>query len=110
MKEYNHVSLEERKNIYIALQEGLGIRAIARKIGRNASTISREVSRNAQDIGYLPDTADTKAKNRKAHRKKCIESNELLQDYIIKGMRSGWSPEQIAGRMKLERRQFYAAP
>ena len=37
----------EREEIAILLAKGLGIRAIARHLGRSPSTISREIRRNA---------------------------------------------------------------
>jgi IS30 family transposase len=45
-KPYTHLSLEERAQIQVWLDHDLKPRAIARKLGRAASTITRELSRN----------------------------------------------------------------
>lgn len=42
------LSLTEREEIAVGLAAGLGVRAIARRLGRSPSTVSREVSRNRQ--------------------------------------------------------------
>ncbi|ESX76086.1 hypothetical protein X757_16845 [Mesorhizobium sp. LSHC414A00] len=48
----------EREDIALELAKGIGIRAIARKLGRPPSTISREVRRNAAtrsgNLDYRP--------------------------------------------------------
>jgi IS30 family transposase len=109
MKEYNHLNLKMRKEIYQLWLRGLGIRAIARLIGRDASTVSREIRRNIDDIGYLPDTAHIKYQKRRFHRKKKILNAAMLTEYIIEKIRMHWSPEQISGRMKLDEMPFYAS-
>ena len=50
-----HLELEERERLAALKAEGLGLRAIARALGRAASTVSRELRRNALPRGgYLP--------------------------------------------------------
>src|SRR3954471_18958065 len=50
-----HLELEERERLAVLKAEGLSLRAIARALGRAASTISRELRRNALPKGgYLP--------------------------------------------------------
>ena len=50
-----HLELEERERLAALEAEGLSLRAIARALGRAASTISRELRRNALPRGgYLP--------------------------------------------------------
>lgn len=108
MGEYNHLSIGERKEIYKLHQNRFGVCAIARKLGRDKSVISRELHRNSDAIGYLPDTAEIKYRNRRVHRKKKIETTPALESYIVEKLRLRWSPEQIAGRMQLEGNLFYA--
>jgi hypothetical protein len=49
------LTLEERERLAVLKAEGLGLRAIASRLGRAASTISRELRRNALPRGgYLP--------------------------------------------------------
>ena len=50
-----HLCLEERERLAALKAEGLSLQAIARQLGRAASTISRELRRNALPRGgYLP--------------------------------------------------------
>jgi IS30 family transposase len=44
-KTYNHLNLEERAVMQVMLDHDCSLRAIARKLSRNASTISRELAR-----------------------------------------------------------------
>ncbi|HGO6082107.1 TPA: helix-turn-helix domain-containing protein, partial [Burkholderia cenocepacia] len=42
-----YLSFAEREEIGLLTAEGVGVREIARRIGRSASTVSRELKRNA---------------------------------------------------------------
>src|SRR5215208_4724220 len=54
-----HLRLEERERLAALQGEGLSLRAMARQLGRAASTISRELRRNALPKGgYLPAHAE----------------------------------------------------
>ena len=46
MKQYTHISLKERENIYQLNQSWITQKDIARELGRDAGTISRELKRN----------------------------------------------------------------
>ena len=52
MLSYTHFTHDERISLHNFLKEGLGIREIARRLGRDPSTISREVKRNSSSKGY----------------------------------------------------------
>jgi IS30 family transposase len=47
-----YLSFSEREDIAIWRAQGLGVREIARRLGRSPSTISREVRRNASTRTY----------------------------------------------------------
>ena len=49
---YEQLSESERQAIALGLQQGQSMRAIARALGRSASTISREIERNSGGSGY----------------------------------------------------------
>jgi IS30 family transposase len=50
---YKQLQPEDRVTIASLKQQGRGVRAIARTLGRTASTVSRELRRNAMTgIGY----------------------------------------------------------
>ena len=109
MENYTHFTQEERERIYQLQQDKMGPTAIALDIGRDKSSISRELRRNKTKVGYLPDSAQLKYKNRRTHRKKKIETCPELKDYVVEKLKAKWSPEQIAGRMKKEQRNFFSS-
>lgn len=52
MLSYTHFKHDERISLHNFLKDGLGIREIARRLGRNPSTINREIKRNSNSKGY----------------------------------------------------------
>lgn len=105
---YKQLSMEEREIIYRSQKSGKNGCQIAKLLCRDKGTISRELRRNNSGInGYLPDTADKISKVRKLRASK-ISSISRLRDYVMKGLNSRWSPEQISGRMRQEKQPFYA--
>lgn len=101
MTRYKHLSYEEREKIAQLRQSQTPISEIAEKLGRNKSTISRELRRNQAPPGcYWPDTAQILSLDRKI-RGCILDKNTALQDYVkTKLICHGWTPEQIAGRLK----------
>lgn len=82
-----YLSLGEREEIALLRAEGHGVREIARRIGRHASTVSRELRRNAATrsgyVEYRATTAQWHAQ-RRARRPKAAKlvSNEALRHYV----------------------------
>ena len=71
-------------------------------MNRSASAISRELRRNALPKGgYRPGSADRIALSRR-RRLSNLERLNLLGSDVRDRLAMGWSPEQIAGRLKLE--------
>lgn len=102
MTKYHRITLSERENIYSLLQTNHNQTFIARQLGRNKSSISRELGRCSSDpIGYIPDRANNFA-IRFARRNPKIFRKSNLSNCVIRLLKGGWSPEQIAGRLKLE--------
>ena len=101
---YKHLNVQERYAIKEMLYQEKTITAIAKLLNRSKGTISMEISRNS-DVGkYMPCVAQQKYKSR-LHQSEMskIERNPELQDYIACAMTDHkWSPDAIAGRMKLE--------
>jgi IS30 family transposase len=74
-------------------------------MNRDKSTISRELSRNTDERQgvYLPDTAEVKTKARRKQAKVEFQSVSATTITEVKQrLEQHHSPEQIAGRMKLE--------
>ena len=102
-KNYTRISLKEREIIYKSHLEKKSLSEIAKITGRNKSSISRELTRcKDSDLGYIPDRAQTQAKRRQ-QRHKQILSNEKLLAFVSEKLHKGWSPEQISGRLKLDK-------
>lgn len=104
MKVYTQLNLEEREKIFKLRQNGVGIKSIARIINRDKSTISRELKRNryTDSIVYLPDKANNMAKERKYTLKPKIDRFPDLKSYIMTKLKQKWSPDSIAGRLKVD--------
>lgn len=95
----------DREQIEHWVRLGLGVREIARRVGRDHSVVSRELCRNRSlHFSYEAKQADYFANRRakKTNRRKLLKST-YLREYVVSKLRSGWSPEQIAGRIKTER-------
>lgn len=100
---YTHLTREERFCLEELLQKGLSMRAIARMLGRSASTISRELKRNSSRKGYQPYYAYVQAVRRRRKTKGSeLQRNPEKQAYVIEKLNLYWSPEQIANRWKRE--------
>jgi IS30 family transposase len=101
-KQFDQLNIDERYELYRLREDGKGVREIGRMIGRSGATISRELRRNALPRGeYKPASADRIALSR-CRRKSRIERLIPLRSYVDDSLAMGWSPEQIAGRIRLE--------
>ncbi len=103
---YTQLNKEERIQIEALWRAGHGKKDIGRRLGRGTSTITNELTRNGDDISgwYKAAQADlfcrtrrTRA-NQEVHAKLFVGS--ILETYIEQKLRSHWSPEQIAGRLR----------
>ena len=82
---------------------GLGVRAIAREIDRDPSTVSRELKRAAGVRGYRAGMAQTHAdRGRRGPRNAKLASNLRLRREVQDRLERHESPEQIAGRLKID--------
>ncbi len=101
-KRYDQLDLDDRIEISRLHAAGSSRREIGRLMGRNASTISRELRRNSLPRGeYKPASADRIALSRRRRLSK-IERLSRLRHHVCDHLAMGWSPEQIAGRLRLE--------
>ena len=103
-RQYTHLDCEDRREICWGLKHGWSVRRIALDIGRNPATVSREIRRNRSPSGcYSAQVAHVAARNRREEKPKriCLK-NENVRRYVEEGLRRGWSPEQIAGRLPID--------
>ena len=99
-KAYAHLSLSERDQITLLLAEGKSLREIARALGRSPSTISWELGRNASP-DYRLDLFHG-AQGRVTQRRQPQLKTPAIAGYVHSKLALGWSPEQIAGRLRLD--------
>lgn len=106
---YKHLTEVERESIgYLLNFEKLSVREISLRLDKDRCTIYRELKRNiwpAQRNTYNASSAQKQYKERisNAHRHKLkIESDPKVYNYIYEKLDLKWSPEQIAGRMKIK--------
>jgi transposase, IS30 family len=99
-----YLSFVEREEIALARAGGESIRAIAARLGRSPSTISRELSRNAESSGcYRPTSAHAAAWERAARPKQAkLAMNLALRERVEHDLEKKYSPEQIAGRLRVQ--------
>jgi IS30 family transposase len=95
------LSLSEREEISRGVAAEESYRAIGRRLGRPASTVSREVARNRGAAKYRAVDADDRAWRRAKRPKLCLLARRpALAAYVRDRLREDWSPEQIAGTLK----------
>lgn len=104
---YTHFRKDERNEIAILLKKGYSVRGIAYALERSPSSVSREIARNSVKGRYVSRKAKHKAYVRRKYSKyqgmKVVHHSELASYIREKIQRPyDWSPEQIAGRWKLE--------
>src|SRR3989442_389667 len=102
---YRQITFAERYTLGLLRQGGLVPAAIARVLGRHRSTIGREVRRNGtpRDGCYRPQLADWYARGRRSQARRNRRFSPADWERIQVLLRADWSPEQVAGRLRLER-------
>ena len=100
-----YLSLSEREEIAVGQAAGLSGREIARRLGREASTISRELRREggtntAGQYRAVPAQAAAEARARRPKQRKL--ENPRLNARVQQDLEDKWSPEEIAARLKVD--------
>src|SRR5947208_6127292 len=100
---YTQLTREQRYQIYALKKAGHTQTAMAAIVGIHKSTVSRELRRNRGRRGYRPGRAHelAEARRRATHRPRITEATWAVVESLL---RLEWSPEQVAGRLKLEGR------
>ena len=98
MRTYNELSLDERVELQRRLEAGDSLRAIARSLGRAASTISRERQRASSGMAYRAQAAQRRARRcRGKARVPRKLGDPALRALVHELLLARWSPQQIAG-------------
>src|SRR4051812_18462008 len=104
---YRQLDLDARRTLFRLMEARRPIGEIAERLGRHPSTICRELGRNRfRDgdrgfCGYFPLNAQDLARRRRRRRRK-LTADDALREHVVGRLRDGWSPQQIAGRLKRE--------
>lgn len=101
---YTQLNLEEREKLYAMQKQGKSLRQIATELGRHHTSLGRELKRNAPyGAEYIPCKAAHISQKRAVHqRTKAPLKNIKIFSYVRDKLRMGWSPEIIAGRLKID--------
>lgn len=115
MKNYTHLTLEEREKLFALSSQGLSLREVGRILGRSDTTLGRELARNKTGQGkrsneylifrYVPCKANEKARKRGVNqRSKAPLKETLIWLYVREHLREPycWTPEQVSGRLKID--------
>lgn len=107
-KKFKYLSDSERSEIEILHTKGYSTRKIAMVLRRSHNTIAYELRRcpSGYQAGLGKQYARTCLKDRRFQWRK-LNYNKELREYVIQGLKNGWNPHEIAGRMRLEQRSEY---
>lgn len=100
---FRHLSYEERVVIAILQKEGYSIRDMARVLARSPNTISYELQRKKVRGEYIVSKAQQKTYLKRYLSKRTslkVVLDTALQRFVIEKLKSGWSPERIAGYVR----------
>ena len=96
------LTMTEREEISRGLAAGHSVRQIAAGLGRAPWTICREVNTNGGARRYRASRADPQAWARAARPKRCkLAGSPQLRAIVDQKLQRRWSPQQIAGWLKL---------
>ena len=99
---YTQLTKEARYQIFALMKAGQTQTQIAMVVGCHKSTISRELKRHQTKTGYWPGYAQQWAlrRRRQSHQPRISEQTWQTVERLLG---QDWSPQQITGRLRLER-------
>ena len=104
MSQYHRLNVNEREEISLGIVQGRSQYDIAISLSRSPSTICHEINRNTKyGQQYMAIQAQRRT-DRLAHtarKKRKMDINEALKQYVLGQLDQLWSPEQIAKRLKI---------
>ncbi len=107
MKKYTNLTSTERDLLAVWKAEGVSNKECGRRLGRSTSTIGRELKRNGWKGVYVAIHAQglaDKREQKSAYSKEELKNPDVYE-YVTERLRDGWSPDQIAGKLKLEHKK-----
>jgi IS30 family transposase len=97
------LTTDDREEISRGIAQGVSGQLIAARIGRNPSVVSREIARYGGRERYRATRAGraaTMARRRPKSRK--LDADPGLRAEVVRRLRAGYSPDQVAGRLRYE--------
>jgi transposase, IS30 family len=107
MKKYRQLTFSERIYIEVWHWERKSLSYMAERLGFNRSTISRELIRGATGelgMGYRADLAEKRCVIEGAKKGRKNKIVGTLEKLVLEKIVEKWSPAQISGRLKLEKK------
>lgn len=101
---YSQLTAGERNQLYALRKAKIPMTEIAIQLSRSRATLYRELTRNTGGRGYRPKQAQQFAEQRRAEKVQPLKMNPKVIAYIEAKLQLQWSPEQIAGYMKIDRK------
>jgi transposase, IS30 family len=94
----------QRRAASVMLKANYPRKEIALAIWKDKSVLSREIRRNCDQRNgeYKSDLATKEYEQRQAQKPRHITFSSTIEAYVIKGLNNNLSPQQIAGRAKLD--------
>ncbi len=100
---YHRLTLAEREEISRGLWAGENFSQIAERIGFWPSSVNREVQKNIKrkrrSYSAVKAQQRTDLNKKNKGRRKKLETNEALKNYVYEKLKREWSPEEIAKRL-----------
>lgn len=99
-----HLTIEERYTIQSLKARGESISFIAATLERRESTIRREIARFGTGKKYDHKKASNAAKKRRSRCSNGRRIGDEVKKYVRQSLKKLWSPEQIAGTLRLRKK------
>jgi IS30 family transposase len=97
------LTVVDREEITRGIAEGLSGQQIAARIGRDPSVVSREIGRGGGRGFYRAWRSQRQAQQARRRPKPCkVDLDARLREVVVALLGEGWSPDQIAGRLRID--------
>ena len=108
MDHYHHLTIEQRENLLVCVNQGKNNAEIAAEIHCSESTVSREIRRNSagrQEYSAIKAQRAYEKRRKNSVRKPILADPKAVQT-VSNLLEMAWSPEQISNRLKYEHNQL----
>src|ERR1039457_6153861 len=97
--QYKRITAEERVHLACWAREGVSMREMARRLGRDAKTVRYELARSPAGR-YCPIQAERQAGQRRHEWKaRKLRDDDALRERVTELLGRGWTPERKSTRL-----------